>query len=447
MTISQAARAITGPRKGSPWTDAEIAILCDMRRAGHGAPAIAQRLGRTVGAVYAEAKKAGSLVMVRKPWTEAETSRLRALYMQGYSEALIAEKLERTPASVRARVDLLRLSTEMRRTETQDGFPAKKRKVRIFRPAAPARREHVPGANGSWSRDQMAALEALSGKATLKEAAARIGRPLSGVRAKAKHLGVTFLLPRKDTGERDKQLAEMWKAADRAGGVDIEVVAAALGVSTSTVLVLSRDLGLRKARSRRRFDANARAEIVRLAGAMTASGIARATGWDLRTVRKVGQDENIVFADPAPRRRSIKGAVDMSVEEKTPVQPKESTPPAAKASRKPHDGRQASISTTTRSKAAAANPVWAGGRSVSVNAAPGPVPPRKRCEIRREPSQAIDLRAKGVAAVPIVPTGDKRPVNDAKGRGSPERLEMMRKVLSRMKKQGYFPARTGLAEE
>lgn len=446
MTISQAARAITGPRKGSPWTDAEIAILCDMRRAGHGAPAIAQRLGRTVGAVYAEAKKAGSLVMVRKPWTEAETSRLRALYMQGYSEALIAEKLERTPASVRARVDLLRLSTEMRRTETQDGFPAKKRKVRIFRPAAPARREHVPGANGSWSRDQMAALEALSGKATLQEAAARIGRPLSGVRAKAKHLGVTFLLPRKDTSERDKQLVEMWEAAERAGGVDIEVVAAAIGVSTSTVLVRSRDLGLRKARSRRRFDSHARAEIVRLAEAMTASGIARATGWDLRTVRRVGQEENIVFADPAPRRRSIKGAVDKGVGKKTPVQPKESRPPAAKAPRKPHDGRQASISTTTRSKAAA-NPVCTGGRSVSVNAAPGPVPPQKRSEIRREPSRAIDVRAKGVAAAPIAPTRDKGPANDPKGRGSPERLEMMRKVLSRMKKQGYFQAQAGLAKE
>lgn len=446
MAISKAARAITGPRKGSAWTDAEIAILRDMRNAGDGAPAIARRLGRTVGAVYAEAKKAGSLVMVRKPWTQTETSRLRDLYGQGYSEALIAEKIDRTPASVRARVELLSLSREMRRAGARDGVPAKKRKVRVFRPAAPARREHVPGANGSWSLDQMAALEAMSGKATLKEAAALIGRPLSGVRAKARQLGVTLLLPRKDTGERDRKLAALWEAGEKAGFADVEAIAATLGISASTVFVRSRELGLRKTRSRRRFDDQARAEIVRLSESMTASGIARATGWDLRTVRRVGREDNIAFADPAPRRRSIKRAIDKVVGKEIAVKPKESKPSAAKVSRKPHDGRQASISTTTRSKAAA-KPVPTGDQCVAVNAAP--VPPRKRCdarsEIRREPSRAIDLRTKGIAAAPIVPTGDKRPVNDAKGRGSPERLEMMRKVLSRMKKQGYFPTR--LAEE
>lgn len=317
MTISFSALQIAASNKGKPWSDADIAILRDMRSARRSAPAIALRLGRTVGAVYAEAKKAGSLVMARKTWTQDEVEQLRKLYLDGNSEALIAEEMDRTPSSVRAKVEQLDLTASSR---SSNGKMDRRRKVTVRRHVVHARRFHVPGENGSWTIAQMDELVAMSGAVTLKEASERIGRPLSGVRAKAKQLGVVFLVPGSDRSERDANLIEIWKEhearSNRGRSLakwQIEAIAQELGVSRSTVIARARELGLRKARNRRRFDEGARAEIKRLAPTMTANGVARATGWDLRTVRRVGEEEELVFAAPARWPAKLKQAVARKV--------------------------------------------------------------------------------------------------------------------------------------
>lgn len=434
MAVSLSARQFSGPRKGAPWSAADIEILLEMRAAGESAPAIARRLGRTVGAVYAEAKKAGSTVMVRKTWTGEETAMLRELYGKGFSEALIAGKMNRTPCSVRARVELLGLAAEFASRRPGESRPGdrpgdrhkEKRRPAHCRPAGHARRAHVPGEHGSWSHAEMDMLAALSGTVTLKEAASRVGRPLSGVRAKARHLGVVFILPRKDCTARDARLAELWAQMDGIdGAAKVRAIAEALGVSRSTVTARARDLGLRQARVRRRFDEAARAEIARLAPTMTAHGVACQTGWDIRTVRRVAAEDGLVFAERAPRPVKtlvrapvVAGTVVSRPAKRRAARPKQGRPPAippavaATRPAAPHPVREPAIATRTISKSV---------RKPVETQVKKPIKEPIREPVRR----------------PVTAAHAASPAKN--GKGSEERLQMMRDVLRKMKRKGYFP--------
>lgn len=426
MTISLSARQIAGPLKGSPWSAADIEVLREMRADGHKAPAIALRLGRTVGAVYAEAKKAGSIVMVRKVWTEAEIGRLHDLYLKGLSEALIAEALDRSPSSVRAKVELLGLAAEMKTTGTRS-----KRMVTIRRLAKP-RRAHIPGEHGSWSYAQMDELVGLSGTVTLKEAAERIGRPLSGVRAKAKQLGVEFVVPGKDRSERDTRMIEIWKRMDNVDAASrIKAIAEELGVSKSTVFIRARELELRKARVRRRFNDEARAEIARLAPTMTANGVARETGWDLRTVRRVGQEDGLVFAERAPRPVKTKTAHAPG----TRLMAERVVRPAAPRIRKPRVAAPKTIPVVK-------SPVRKEIAAVSTPAVAPALVAEKARERRREANRIAKAK---LASVPREARQDKAYAPEV-NRGSEERLQTIREVYLKMKRKGYFPPRDSHVE-
>lgn len=437
MTISFSALQIAASNKGKPWSDADIAILRDMRSARHSAPTIALRLGRTISAVYAEAKKAGSVVMARKTWTQDEVEQLRKLYFDGNSEALIAEEMDRTPSSVRAKVEQLDLNASSR---SSNGKMDRRRMVTVRRHVVHARRVHVPGENGSWTIAQMDELVAMSGTVTLKDASERIGRPLSGVRAKAKQLGVVFLVPGRDRSERDAKLIEIWKGheaqSNRGRSLatwQIDAIAQELGVSRSTVIARARELGLRKARNRRRFDEVARAEIKRLAPTMTVNGVARATGWDLRTVRRVGEEEELVFAAPAPRPAKLKKAV----ERKAAARVRKSKPNRTNEPVAVRAQVAAKVRKPVPAPVVERIPVMESNTALPAPALAKDNARERRDKVNRVAKARVDASSRSAGREKYVPE-----VN----RGSEQRLQTIYEVYRKMKKKGYFPKRTGHVE-
>lgn len=425
MAVSLSARQFTGPRKGTPWSAAEIEILREMRQAGHPAPAIARRLGRTVGAVYAEARKAGSIVMARKPWTDEEAGQLRSLHEKGYSEALIAENLGRTPASVRAKVEMLGLTPAAKADE-----PRSRRTATVCRRTVSIRRAPVPGEGNSWKQGEIDALFSMSGKVTLREASERIGRPIGGVRAKAKQLGVVFVIPRKDLGPRDERLAALWSEMQGANAAErIRMIADQLGISRSTVVVRAARLGLRQRRQRRRFDDAARAEIIHLAPEMTASAIARRTGWDLRTVRRVAAEESLVFAAPEPRPAKVKTLPKSEVAVKEKAQAKGRTTASKARAQKKADSIRSVSREAGPARAAATRVVPIAAKEAAIGK------PKSVAKIRQPPAltSAHAPMAEKPPAAPMVKPPEMK-------QGPEERLQMMREVLRKMKRKGYFPA-------
>jgi hypothetical protein len=357
--------------------------------------------------------------------------------LDGNSEALIAEEMDRTPSSVRAKVEQLDLNAS---SCSSNGKMDRRRKVTVRRHLVHARRVHVPGENGSWTIAQMDELVAMSGTVTLKEASERIGRPLSGVRAKAKQLGVVFLVPGRDRSERDAKLIELWKGhearSNRGRSLakwQIEAIAQELGVSRSTVIARARELGLRKARNRRRFDEVARAEIKRLAPTMTANGVARATGWDLRTVRRVGEEEELVFAAPAPRPAKLKQAVARKGAAR--VRKSESTrtnePVAVRAQVAAKVRKPVPAPVVERVPAMESNTALPAPALARDNAR------ERRDEVNRVAKARVDASSPSAGREKYVPE-----VN----RGSEQRLQTIYEVYRKMKKKGYFPKRTGHVE-
>ena len=235
----EATRCRAESKRNTLWTEEEKSILLEMRALKSPAAKIAERLGRPVGSVYVMARKLDSKVMRYERWTEEKDKVLADAISEGtLSDSEIAEKIGVSYSSVRWRIGAL-------------GLQGKR----------PDRGKRANTAPNAWSDAEIARLTELAGGGALAlaEAAAEIGRPLGGVRAKAKELGLSF--PRPKDLEAEKAVEELRAVWSSVG--DIALVAARLGRSESWVRSRTIELGLRHTRSRntRRLDAAAKEEI------------------------------------------------------------------------------------------------------------------------------------------------------------------------------------------
>lgn len=331
-------------RRNMAWTEDEKRLLLDLRAQKVPAPQIAKRLGRPVGAVYVAARKLGSRIMRYETWTPEADAALTAMIAAGdLSDAEIAEKLERTYASVRWRIGALGLKGQRPVGETPKETP--KRKARLKPPAK--ERRNFPTAN-VWSDEEIRKLAVLSqeGKTSIADAARMIGRPLSGVRAKAKALWLTFPTPQEIEGAKaDDALKAVWPVIR-----DLSLVAARLGRSKTWVRVRTLELGLRTEgqRNSRPLDDVAKAEIRDLAARMSVTEIAKAVRRDVRTVKRVAEELGIALKRPERKTQAAASRIPKPRVRSAP-KPKASTIKAATPA-------QMKVKVTPQSNAAASKP-------------------------------------------------------------------------------------------
>jgi transposase-like protein len=279
-------------RRNLLWTEAEDARLLEMRGAKLPAPQIAAALGRPVGAVYVRARKLSSRVMDRAVWTPKEDAHLVAMVREGrLVDAEIAEAMDRSYASVRWRIKALDLK----------GARPPKAVAPRAEPDRPKRARRAPASGMStWKPEELERLAALAegGAVSIAEAADDIGRPIAGVRAKARELDLSFPDPQKRRLEEENaKIKAAW--AERA---DLDHVAAATGLSLRRLRKRAADLGLREARRRIRPEDQAGIEEIRVfAATMTITEAAVKAGRDVRTLRKIAEAEGIVFRSGASR--------------------------------------------------------------------------------------------------------------------------------------------------
>jgi hypothetical protein len=370
---------IPDARRNLLWTEEEDARLLALRASRTPAPRIAAALGRPVGAVYVRARKLDSRVMARAVWTPEEDVRLEAMVREGrLFDAAIAEIMNRSYCSVRWRIDALGLKGARPKIEKPAVAAA---------PETPRKVRRSPAAGKpAWRPDEVARLAGIAarGDVPIAAAAAEIGRPLAGVRAKARELGLAFPDPQKSRiSEEDARIAEAWKASP-----DVERVAEATSLSVRSVRKRAVALGLRTPRRRVRPEDQAGVEdIRRFALTMTITEAARAAGRDVRTLKKIAEAEGISFRQERTR-------------------PKASSAPKRVASQKP-----------------ARRPAGKIPRAVEPASAPR-VPVFRVDRERPAPEATIVVAAKPAPKV----------------QGAADRLALIRQVAARMREQGRMPA-------
>lgn len=264
------------------WSEEEKTALRKGRENGLTVPEIAGQIGRPVSAVYAQARKIGATVMVRKVWAEAEDVALRDAVARGATMAEVAESLGRTVESVRWRKASLGLTNAGPKPGRRQGRRRKStategRKVRAGRAGKP-RPSRVP--NERYKRDRDALRLAWAETTDLSELATRLGKSLTWVR------GATL------------------------------------------------ELGLREKRQRKSFDDDAaRDEIRALAQSCTITEAAKKLSRDPRTVRRIAEEIGVTF----PVATRAKTGTERKASGRKPAPPRQKParplPPQAMAKR------------------------------------------------------------------------------------------------------------------
>lgn len=381
-------------RRGAAWNQEEDDRLREMRLAGHQVPEIAAALGRPVSSVYLRARRVGTRVQIHKPWSPLEDALLRGAILGGtLANGEIATLLDRGIAAVCARIRVLGLSGKRPRKPAPE---AARRSDPEARTSRRTRRRGIP--RDAWSAEEIARLKGMAegGDTTIAEAAQCLGRPVAGTRAKAAQLGLTFPNEARVLHARRNRLI----AAAHAEGLSQTEIMARVGASRRTVVGAFMEMGLTK---RRRKPLGDSAEIRALAGTHGVTEIARITGRDVRTVKKIAEAEGIMLkaavrAKPAPGPATAKRAGD----------------PPRKAG--PRPAGPARIARPAGPPPAA-----------RVEELRGATPPRAAATPRRaEP---------GPAPVTAPRLSDKAP-----GKPALDRLAMIRQVAERMRREGRLPA-------
>lgn len=298
---------------GAVWTpeiDAEIVRLRRDERLT--TPAIAARVNRTAGAVYARFRSIDALIMDRREWSADETARLVELVAAGdITIRAIGDDLGRNENSVRWKLDHLGIKPNRR----PDWTPEQLARLRDAIAGDPkignsALAQIVGRSEASvtakvgdlglrpsrgWTNEQVAQLRAAR---SLDAAVLAIGRERGAILAKAYALEIRFP-DAKDmawTTEANDRLRVL--IAERGQGANaFASIAADFGRTARAIQVQARKLGLVEQKRRRRaLDAAGREEIVSAAkSGMPITVAIKALGRDVRILRKVAEEEGVAF--------------------------------------------------------------------------------------------------------------------------------------------------------
>lgn len=300
------------------WSEAENEILRVRRAARIPARLIAQELGRTVGATYAQAAAIGAMVMERNVWSEAETARLVALHEAETPIANIALELDRTVSSVRWKLDDLGIGGTRVKfwSDAEDAALKKLVEGKRFKQldleqlatdlagaAGAARRESstIGGriqalklceARPRWTKPMEAALKTAIESGTLEAFANTLGKTLSAVETKAYALGYLERKPQAYTEAEQKAIEDGIKNGD-----DLDVIAARIGRPVRGLREQAIAQGLVHRRVRRVLDDALRNEILGAAreGKESASQTANRLGWDYSVIVRVASEAGLTF--------------------------------------------------------------------------------------------------------------------------------------------------------
>jgi len=391
-------------RKGKPWTDEELETLAEDRRNKVPAAVTAAKLGRPVHSVRGIGlTRTGILVQVHRPSSPEDDAEITRLFNEGFTDAQIAEQTGRTIGSVRYRLQEL----ELKRPEAE---PRQKpaTKPRRERKAAEPRQLTRP----RFSDADIAFIKENAGKLDAAEMAAALGRSIHAVHSKASAEKVSLAIKRsKITLE---QLEDALKVTS-----DSKELARMLDVHPATVNRVLREHGKVPERRRRVFDHAARQKIVELAATMSPTQVAKATGWDFRTVKRVGDEEGLVFASP------VRAARPMAPKKPQPKPERAPRRVVAKPRRVDLDRQADAILKAARTKPA---PVVRQPPAAAPNTVAAAKPERPAAKPALRPE-----RPKTVARRPL-------PAPVAKG-GNEKTLSMIAMIAQRMRKDGRLPRR------
>lgn len=298
---------------GAKWTpdlDAEIVRL--RRDEGLTAAAIAARIDRKVGAVFARFRNIDALIMDRREWNADDVARLVELVAdENKTIRAIADDLGRNENSVRWKLEHLGIKPNRRQDWTpgqitllRDAF-ARDPKIGNSALASIVGRSEASVASKvsdlnlrparNWTVDEVAQLRAAR---SLDEAVATIGRERGAVLAKVYALDIRFP-DAKDMAWTEEAKAQLRTLiAERGQGSNaFASIAVELGRTARAILVQARKLDLvQRKRRRRPLDAAGREEIVNAAkSGMPITVAIKALGRDVRVLRKISEEEGVTF--------------------------------------------------------------------------------------------------------------------------------------------------------
>ncbi len=203
------------------WSEEQVATLARMRRAGASYDEIAASVGRGVGSVAEKARALGLGECPRRPWSEADLAALRAAIAAGETAEAFAARSDRTAGAAIRRAYAI-------------GMPF------------PTEGRHKP-----WSAADDAVLRGVFAEARpepVKRAAAALGRPLRGVRLRARKLGLVEARAPRRLAEADRaRIVALARA-----GVPITKAAREVGRDVRTVKQVAAAAGLAFAAEPRR---------------------------------------------------------------------------------------------------------------------------------------------------------------------------------------------------
>lgn len=394
-------------RKGAIWTKKELAILARDRRNKVPAKLTAARLGRPLHSVRAIGRlKTGIIVQPHMPAKPEDDARITEMVQAGAKDHEIAVATGRTVGSIRHRIEALQLA-HVRMKPAAAKLP-KTRAPRAAKPKAALRPR--------FSKADIALLRERAGKDSAAEIAAALGRSEGSIFSKASALAISLELPR----ERKVDLEE-FKAAF-AADPDSTALAARFGVHKATINRLARELALVLPRTRRSFDDDARKAIIAAAASQTATQVAKSTGWDIRTVKRVAEEEGLVFLAASRKPKAIRAPAPrpqrIAESKAATAQPKAA--PRARVTSKPSG---ADLARQADAILAAPRP----SRVAAASKAPtGKLASKPEATVKL----AEDLRSR-----------DSQPVSRpaiARG-GTDKTLSMIAQIAQRMKQDGRLP--------
>ena len=298
---------------GAKWTpdlDAEIVRL--RRDEGLTAAAIAARIDRKVGAVFARFRNIDALIMDRREWNADDVARLVELVAdESRTIRAIADVLGRNENSVRWKLEHLGIKPNRRQDWTSEQITllrnafARDPKIGNGVLASIVGRSDASVASKvsdlnlrparNWTAEEVAQLR---GARSLDDAVATIGRERGAVLAKVYALDIRFP-DTKDMAWTDEAKAQLRTLIEERGqGANaFASIAVELGRTARAIMVQARKLDLvQRKRRRRPLDAAGREEIVNAAkSGMPITVAIKALGRDVRILRKIAEEEGVTF--------------------------------------------------------------------------------------------------------------------------------------------------------
>lgn len=280
-------------RKNAIWTAEELETLRALREQNTTVPVIASQLRRPVSAVYAQARKIGTRVMVRNVWDETEDARLAELVKGGLTDKEIAEQLERSVSSVRWRMqmlDLLRdrsahLVKRMKqgRAERKAATPAAER---VSKPKKPVAKKAPTAPAIDFAR-----LRELAQTHTRAQAAEVLGLTMSQINYALRDEKIAFLDPRELIAQRDHaRVLELFGESVAPAQIAAEIDRPVAWVNKALAKA-----GMREVRKRSKNEGCDVDAVKEMAKTHTITEVAKLSRRDPRTLRKLSEEHGFEF--------------------------------------------------------------------------------------------------------------------------------------------------------